>query len=346
MCRRIAIKVSDEMGASFGPNDCWLSRKRALVICYGNRQEKPVAIFRLLCFLADPTPLNWASLSRNGTLMLCKHSCSGQQRNNGHRAHCINGIYHARVLTALKDGSRTTPTSSHSIALSTQPLAEISPSIPHTTRVDLERRLHQLFIDLHTSNPNHEIFGEPAQGLLRLPLYPSRTSDQSWAKTCKNIALGVLTEMKSGFQLDACWMSRSKITQITRWCKGKKVLYKHVSIVRLLAFLAQPTTLHWKYLSDNGLSALDTPFSHACNRGEKRDDGQVAFCINGLYHGRFATINESNSHRHCVNGARPLCPGHGSPPVKCIFTNPDGSLRPCLNQEDSVPKCACAKPCF
>ncbi|KAK9368606.1 hypothetical protein V1509DRAFT_556494, partial [Lipomyces kononenkoae] len=154
-------------------------------------------------------------------------------------------------------------------------------------------------IDLHTRDPKHEIFGEPAQGLVRLPMYASRPNDNCWAKVCRAIAVCVLTVMGSAFQLEACWMSRTRCAQITKFHKGKRVICRTVSIVRLFAFLTEPTPLHWKYLSGNDSNALLSPFSHACNRGLKRDDGQVGFCVNGLYHGRFATITENQSHHPC-----------------------------------------------
>ncbi|KAK9235846.1 hypothetical protein V1525DRAFT_241230 [Lipomyces kononenkoae] len=112
---------------------------------------------------------------------------------------------------------------------------------------------------------------------------------------------------------------------------NRVVLSKDMYIVRLLAFLANPSSLNWAYLTENGFRAIDTPFSHSCGRGLQRQDGQVAYCINGLHHGRFASVNENRSHRLCYHDARPLCPGHGEPPVKCIFTHPDGTLKPCLN---------------
>ncbi|KAK9484577.1 hypothetical protein V1527DRAFT_195576 [Lipomyces starkeyi] len=128
-------------------------------------------------------------------------------------------------------------------------------------------------------------------------------------------------------------MSRTVFIYISKTSKRSTVIHQRVKIVRPLAFLANPTPLHWAYLTENGL-ALDTPFSHWCNRGEKRSDGQVAWCINGQYHGRFASYDENVSHKYCGNGARPLCPGHGIPKVNCIFTHPDGTIKPCLNLED------------
>ncbi|KAK9377578.1 uncharacterized protein V1513DRAFT_26 [Lipomyces chichibuensis] len=343
ICRRIALTVSHSMESSFGPSECWLTPARKLHIYKGKVAVKDFQIVRLLAFLADPTSLHWACLVETRTRVFYRpfaRLCCGQrERSDGRIAYCVNGLYHGAFATGHENQSGN-------ICTYSQPFTEISPSAPHSPRSRLEHCLLQLFLDLHTSDPNHQIFGEPSPGLVRLPLYSSRSTDQSWAKACRNIALSVVTEMKSSFQLKACWMSRTSKIYIQKTSSRSTVIYQRVNIVRLLAFLANPTPLHWAYLAENGFRARDTPFSHWCNRGTKRNDGQVAFCINGVYHGRFATVEENMSHRYCGNGARPLCPGHGVPPVSCIFTNPDGSLRPCLNQEDKVPKCACVKPCY
>ncbi|KAK9357952.1 hypothetical protein V1504DRAFT_462733 [Lipomyces starkeyi] len=188
---------------------------------------------------------------------------------------------------------------------------------------------------------NHEIFGEPAQGLVRLPMYSSRPGRPSWAKVCKVIATWVHDEMKSSLKFEGCWMSRNDRLEIT----SKGVRYRRVLVVRLLAFLADPSPIHWEYLNKDPVQTYHSPFSHSCNGGNKRNDGQVAYCIIGLYHGRFATIEENSSHLFCSR-ARALCPGHGVPPVHCIFTHPDGTLKPCLNQVDKVPKCCCDRPCL
>ncbi|KAK9239112.1 hypothetical protein V1525DRAFT_399186 [Lipomyces kononenkoae] len=142
ICRRIALKVTNEMGSSFGPNDCWLSRTPRFGIFYGNRQERLVQIFRLLYFLADPTPHNWASLSINGYAVKDRCSCMVQQ-NNGHRAYCINAIYHGG------DGSRTINTFSQAIVPSTQPLPLISPIMPHSVRLDLVQLLLAFYRSAH-----------------------------------------------------------------------------------------------------------------------------------------------------------------------------------------------------
>ncbi|KAJ8102216.1 hypothetical protein POJ06DRAFT_79547 [Lipomyces tetrasporus] len=85
--------------------------------------------------------------------------------------------------------------------MSDQPFTEISPDdAPHPPSSRLERELLQLFINLHATHPNHEIFGQPAK---------SRPTDQSWAMACKRIAFWVSDEMKSDFTLNGCWMSRT-----------------------------------------------------------------------------------------------------------------------------------------
>ncbi|KAK9241799.1 hypothetical protein V1506DRAFT_549599 [Lipomyces tetrasporus] len=136
----------------------------------------------------------------------------------------------------------------------------------HSPQFDLEQLLLQLFIDLHTSNPDHEIFGKPAQGLVRLPLYSARIGEPSWAKTCGSFAVRVIDEMKSDFQLEGRWMSRTRYIQITRTSKGNQVMYRQVSILRLLAFLAEPTPLHWTYLSGSSQIGIQQPSSDTVDR--------------------------------------------------------------------------------
>ncbi|KAK9429467.1 hypothetical protein V1505DRAFT_154281 [Lipomyces doorenjongii] len=313
ICRRIALMVSDQMRRSFGPSECWFSRTRKLRITNEKVKVKDVQIVRLLAFLAAPTPLHWTCLVERGCRVRYKpysHLCWGQhQTSDGKIAYCINGLYHGTFATGNESESGRIGT--NSVRLSAQPFAEICPSARHSPRLQLEQHLLQLFINLHTSDPEHEIFGEPGQDLVRLPLYSSGNTDQSWAKVCRSIALCVVTEMKSSFQFQGCWMAHFLKVRICKTSNRRLVTYKNVMIVRLLAFLADPTPLHWAYLTENGFEARYTPFSHWCNRGCKRSDGQVAFCINGLYHGRFATVAENASHQYCGNGARPICPGHG-----------------------------------
>ncbi|KAK9320547.1 hypothetical protein V1517DRAFT_329007 [Lipomyces orientalis] len=49
--------------------------------------------------------------------------------------------------------------------MSNQPVREIIASAQTTRSFDLEKELLQLFVDLHKSQPNHEIFGEVVKGL-------------------------------------------------------------------------------------------------------------------------------------------------------------------------------------
>ena len=159
--------------------------------------------------------------------------------------------------------------------------------------------------------------------------------------------IGVWVDSEMGDKLEekTCWMSRSTQLQITQPSgrHSSKVL-RSITVVRLLAFLMAPSDENWRKL-DEGADAITHPFSHNCGRG-LRVEGQQTACINGLHHGRFADRAENESHKLCTNGARCICPGHGSPPIKCIFTHTDGTLKPCRNVEDRVPACACAKRCF
>ncbi|KAK9486469.1 hypothetical protein V1527DRAFT_57436 [Lipomyces starkeyi] len=320
ICRKIANAVSHSSGSNFGPSDCWLVPAPGRRICIQQNRSniKSFQIARLLAFLADPTRLHWACLVEAATRVYYREFaglCCGQREgSDGTMVYCVNGLYHGAFATG--HGNQSGNICTYPVSLPTQPFTEVS------SRSGLEQHLLQLFIDLHNSDPNHEIFGEPAPGLVRLPLYGLRRTDQSWVNVCRSIAISVISEMKSSFQLEACWMARSLTIYIRKTCNGIRVTYHAVSIVRLLAFIANPTPRHWAYLTENGFRGLDTPFSHWCNRGNKRTDGQIAFCINGIYHGRFATVEENASHRYCANGARPLCPGHGVPAVNAYLRIP------------------------
>ncbi|KAK9331759.1 hypothetical protein V1520DRAFT_61076 [Lipomyces starkeyi] len=131
-----------------------------------------------------------------------------------------------------------------------------NPGAPDSPQCDLERHILQLFIELHTSDPNHDIFGEPGPGLGRLPLYSSRVHEQSWSKVCGNIAARVLKEMKSNFQLGTCWMARDKNIRISKMSKGNMVVYRTILVTRLLSFVADPTPLHWAILVEKARKHL------------------------------------------------------------------------------------------
>ncbi|KAK9352184.1 hypothetical protein V1523DRAFT_414767 [Lipomyces doorenjongii] len=322
------------MKSSFKLDGCWISQHSTINITQKSTRIRSCQVVRLLAFVADPSPLHWEYL--NGNEVYFYHSCDHQGKEID-KASCINGIYHGKF--AKRSRSRLICDSPKS-GMPRELSVEVSPSNYHW--YDLQSMIFQLFIDLKGNEPNHEIFGEPAQGLVRLPLHSSRPEGPSWAKVCKYIATWVFDETKSSFSFEGCWMARQQKIVIS----SGDVTYRRIYVVRLLAFLRDPSTLHWQYLSEDKQQAMNTPFSHACNRGTKRHDGQVGYCVNGLYHGRFATRAENLSHRQCGNGARALCPGHGAPPVYCIFTHPDGTIKPCINQLDHVPRCCCEKYCF
>ncbi|KAK9357295.1 hypothetical protein V1504DRAFT_481551 [Lipomyces starkeyi] len=238
---RIALTVSNSMKSSFGPSECWLTPARKLRMHHSRGWVKDFQIVRLLAFLANPTPPSLGmSLFYRPFARLC---CGQRERSDGSIAYCVNGLYHGTFATGGENQSGNVCT--HSVSLSTQPFAEISPSAPHSPRSELEQCLLQLFIDLHTCAPHHELFGEPGQGLVRSPLYASRSTDQSWVKACRNIALSVVTEMKSSFRLEACWMARSTKIYIKKTSNRSTMIYQRVRIVRLLLFLPIPL-LHFQ----------------------------------------------------------------------------------------------------
>ena len=177
-----------------------------------------------------------------------------------------------------------------------------------------------------------------------------RSNGQCWANWCRKIAASVAREMGEKVPAGACWMSRLTVLDIgePRGLHSTRSLRK-ITVVRLLAFLADPSDTNWGKLcalpSDApGSQLIDNPFSHRCGNGSQT--AGVPGCINGLDHGRFATRDENESHKRCANGALALCPGHGEPAVRCIFVHPDGHPRPCRMMEEHVPACRCDRRCF
>ncbi|KAJ8096689.1 hypothetical protein POJ06DRAFT_271712 [Lipomyces tetrasporus] len=53
-------------------------------------------------------------------------------------------------------------------------------------------------------------------------------------------------------------------------------------------------------VSDRSDVSVDTPLSHSCGPGVNNQDGRIVYCVNGLYHGRFATKAESEPHKWCT----------------------------------------------
>jgi hypothetical protein len=232
------------------------------------------------------------------------------------------------------------------------PAAETEPDAsPSEETIRIAEHVEQRLLELFKRLPEaHPIFGEPAQDLVRLPMNSRRSNGQCWSHWCTKLGASVAREMGSRVPSGTCWMSRTTVVEIfattgahTRACLRK------ITTVRLLAFLQQPSDDNWTKLcslpSDPaGSRPIDTPFSHRCSNGSQAAGAMG--CINGLDHGRFATRAENESHKRCANGALALCPGHGVPPVRCIFVHATGLLRPCRNVEGHVPACQCAVRCY
>lgn len=210
---------------------------------------------------------------------------------------------------------------------------------------DLEAHLTGLVRKLYQQKPNHEIFGSPTAGHIRLPCHAiGRKNGQCWVNKMKQIANWVIDEMGERWSMDSCWMSTKGQIQITNPTGGhSSEVYASITVTRLLAFFASPTPENWAFLTSD--TPTNCPFSHRCGRGHLRYDGTIG-CLNGVRHGGFSDRKENEDHKTCRNGALALCPGHGTQKIKCIFTNDQGDLLPCRMWEDHVPICRCDKKCF
>jgi hypothetical protein len=210
--------------------------------------------------------------------------------------------------------------------------------------VRLSNLLVGLVDTLYCKSPRHPIFGEPANGLIRLPYQSSRANGQCWVNVMKKFARWIVDTMGSRWEENSCWMSNKSQLQITTADGPHSVkVYRQVMVVRLLAFFSDPTDENFTFLTSD--QPAESPFSHRCGRGHLRNDGSIG-CLNGVFHGTFATRAENEGKKMCTYGALALCPGHGPKLLKCIFTSPDGDLQKCRMTEDHVPKCACAIKCF
>lgn len=214
----------------------------------------------------------------------------------------------------------------------------------------MENRAESFFLkllsDIHSRDPNHEMFGPLEAGHLRAPYEPTtRKNGTSWQSVIKSIAR---TKYLYPIQLESndCWMSKTSSVKLTKQENRKTVLLKSVKTVRLLAFLIDPSDENWVALKD-GIVSLSLPFDHFCQRGECTDPDQNGFvCVNGFKHGVLSKRDANESRKFCKNGALCLCPGHGFPKMYCIFTHGDGRIKPCCNQRNSVPICTCSRRCY
>lgn len=216
--------------------------------------------------------------------------------------------------------------------------------------MEVEDYLLQLLSALYTSNATHAMFGQPTAGLVRAPyqLINGRGEEikrgTSWRNIVRNIVRRFPTTLVG---LNECWMVRTNTYQIATTTGAPHhtpINLRAFRIVRLLAFLKQPSDINWFALSTG---SEERPFDHFCQRGEASDALQGgAVCINGIEHGEFADRVTNESRKLCKNGAAALCPGHGDGKRKCIFTFPNGKVMYCRNQITHVPKCTCIPLCF
>jgi hypothetical protein len=107
-----------------------------------------------------------------------------------------------------------------------------------------------------------------------------------------------------------------------------------------------PTANNWDALTST--TPENFPFDHYCHRGEQKVDPlQEGYgCINAIEHGNLSTRLTNEDRKKCTYSAKCLCPGHGVPSVKCIFTHPNGTPMPCRNQDNCVPICTHNPRCF
>lgn len=200
--------------------------------------------------------------------------------------------------------------------------------------------LKGLVTSIHEQFPTHEMFGTPKPNEICMPYDSTRKGGQCWLNAMGNLGKE-LKEADVRYGENKCWMSTQSALKIaSEGARPKSVLR-----TRLLAFLKEPTDLHWQWLKEGG-NAIAHPFDHYCGRGQPVSEQATKICVNGLEHGEFSVRNDNESRKLCKNGALCLCPGHGPNNTKCIFTHPDGSLRVCRMKPDCVPVCHCIRPCF
>jgi len=209
-------------------------------------------------------------------------------------------------------------------AIGEPPEERLKSKSPAVYLVALVERLYQRDCD-------HPVFqaGLPTVGM---PYSSERSNGQCWLSHMKTLGKELQTQgIRIGDQ--KCWLRT--YTQFQH--KAKKVL-----AVRALSFFKDPSAENWAALN----AGIEAPFDHFCGNGllNKATSKQ---CVNGIEHGEFSTREVNESRKLCTYGFAARCPGHGVKKVKCIFVHKDdGSLKPCLNQPDCVPRCGCQKPCF
>jgi len=189
----------------------------------------------------------------------------------------------------------------------------------------------QLLEILHSHFPKHPIFGQIEKGQIRAPY-------EVWHRKLLS-----LFDSSNMIGENRCLFRSSASFQLTTQIGRKTIVCANVMVVRLLAFLKNPTENNWFYLT--GGEALQHPFDHCCNRGQKKNP-RDQYCCNGIEHGDFSTRNDNEDRKKCTYGFLARCPGHGPSKSKCIFTNENGTIAKCLMNDSFCPKCDCLPKCY
>jgi hypothetical protein len=116
------------------------------------------------------------------------------------------------------------------------------------------RSVFSKFQSLHSTSPSHAIFGTPEKGKIRAPLTlvgskeGSLTRAISWEKKCRALAVDVEKKMGAFIYPESCWLRDDQAWVFNRRSEGKVETLHSVLVVRLLAFLADPSEQSWEIL--------------------------------------------------------------------------------------------------
>ncbi|MCJ1460896.1 hypothetical protein MMC28_011278 [Mycoblastus sanguinarius] len=273
-----------------------------------------------------------------------------------------------QIISNLHDLNATTPSfapsvfssrpfSTHSAAnpnptaSATALLYPISQRVP--TAVYVQETIWKLVTAVHDRNAQHDMFGPTEVRKIRLPYQEAGRNPLSWESKVQGIGRDVGKVMGPWILPGSCWMKKEQSIVIS----GKT----QCLIVRLVAFLTNPTDKNWYLLTSTyderrdpygkRITAYQSPFVHQCNNGHGSVGKNQPGCVNGTQHGYFSDAKDNASYRNCDrNAGVTFCQGHGDAlsRVKCIYVHPDGIVKPCLNRSDIRPmQCNCPEPkCF
>jgi hypothetical protein len=209
------------------------------------------------------------------------------------------------------------------------------------------------FERLHNNCPTHPIFGECEKGkihaLFRLP--GGKGAATSWHMKAQKLGGNVAKNMGEYMPRNSCWMVLEDSTHIRkRGVDGKEVDLVTFKTYRLLAFLADPTSVNWNKLTgqlEGTGKSIENPFLHCCHNGHASQRAKKALgCVNSLQHGGFGSVTDNNLQQDCRPLDRARCPGHGPDKILCIFVHGDGQPKPCLNLDSTPAECSCVRKCF